>query len=67
MSYKDFISKNNLWREYYKYRANHLDISTNRAMRSFCVKHGYVLNRRQIENNLQNMIQIAKVNLYELC
>lgn len=66
MNYKDFITKEHLWRQYLDYRSKHSKISKNRAMRAFCVQYGYMMNRRQHDLILQNMIEIAKVNLYEV-
>ena len=66
MTYQDFITKNNLWRAYLEYRSKHLSISKQRAMRAFCCSHGFILNRRQKDAKLDQMIKIAKVNLYEM-
>ena len=68
MTYLEWIEKNGLWSKWCAYRYHHLNVSKNRALRSFCLKHGcpFARDRRKHDSELRRIIQIAKVNLYEL-
>lgn len=64
MSYFEWIKKNGLYKSWCEYRLHHLKISKNRALRAFCLRHGYEIAkyRRQHEASLNNVIKIAKTS-----
>ena len=68
MTYLEWIKKNHLWSKWTSYRLNHLKVSKNRALRAFCLKYGcpFAKSRRIDQKRLEEVIAVAKVNLYEL-